>query len=95
MTCCDIRNWIRVNNNALAYFGGVTPTVTSDNCKVAVQENRDWIAPYLNKDFQAWAEHNDTVLTPAKIKAPKCYQRKSVIGNLSPKPDTYGRVQAE
>ena len=71
MTCCDIRNWIRVNNNALAYFGGVTPTVTSDNCKVAVQENRDWIAPYLNKDFQAWAEHNDTVLTPAKIKAPK------------------------
>lgn len=71
MTKCDIRNWIRVNNNALEYFGGVTPTITSDNCKVAVIENRDWIDPFLNKDFQAWADHNDTVLTPAKVRAPK------------------------
>ena len=31
MTSCDIRNWIRVNNNALDYFGGITPTVTPDN----------------------------------------------------------------
>ena len=30
MTECDIRNWIRVNNNALAYFGGVTPTITPE-----------------------------------------------------------------
>ena len=36
MTCCDIANWIRVNNNAIAYFGGITQTVTPDNCKVAV-----------------------------------------------------------
>lgn len=57
MTECDIKNWIRVNNNALAYFGGVTPTVTPDNCKVAVAKNKDWISPVLNKDFQAWAEH--------------------------------------
>ena len=26
ITCCNISNWIRVNNNALAYFGGVTTT---------------------------------------------------------------------
>lgn len=71
MTECDIRNWIRVNNNALAYFGGVTPTVTPDNCKVAVSRNKDWISPVLNKDFQAWAEHNNTVLTPAKVKSPR------------------------
>ena len=71
MTECDIKNWIRVNNNALDYFGGVTPTVTPDNCKVAVAHNKDWISPVLNKDFQAWAEHNDTVLTPAKVKAPR------------------------
>lgn len=25
----------------------------------------------LNKDFQAWAEHNDTVITPAKVKSPR------------------------
>ena len=71
MTECDIRNWIRVNNNALSYFGGVTPTITPDNCKVAVARNKDWISPVLNKDFQAWAEHNNTVLTPAKVKSPR------------------------
>lgn len=68
---CDIKNWIRINNNALDYFGGVTPTVTPDNCKVAVVKNKDWIDPVKNKDFQAWAEHNDTVITPAKVKSPR------------------------
>lgn len=68
---CDIRNWIRVNNNAVTYFGGITQTVTPDNCKVAVANNKDWIAPSMNKDFQAWAEHNQTVITPAKVKAPR------------------------
>ena len=71
MTCCDIGNWIRVNNNALSYFGGITQTVTPDNCKVAVVENKDWINPSLNKDFQAWAEHNGTVIMPAKVRKPR------------------------
>lgn len=71
MVECDIRNWIRVNNNALDYFGGVTQIITSDNCKVAVTRNRDWVDPLLNKDFQAWAEHNHTVLQPAKVKSPR------------------------
>ena len=81
MTSCDISNWIRVNNNALAYFGGITQTVTPDNCKVAVTHNKDWIDPALNKDFQAWAEHNSTVILPAKVKKPRCYRKKSIIGN--------------
>ena len=71
MTCCDITNWLRVNNNALTYFGGVTQTITPDNCKVAVTENKDWIAPAINKDFQAWAEHNGTVVLPAKVRSPR------------------------
>ena len=71
MTECDIKNWIRVNNNALAFFGGVTPTVTPDNCKVAVSRNKDWVSPVVNKDFQAWAEHNGTVITPAKVRSPR------------------------
>ena len=70
MTKCEIKDWLRVNNHALDFFGGVTATVTPDNCKVAVTENKDWINPALNKDFQAWAEHNDTVITPAKVKSP-------------------------
>ena len=71
MTECDIKNWIRVNNNALAYFGGVTPIVTPDNCKVAVAKNMEWIIPVLNRNFQAWAEHNNITLTPAKVKSPR------------------------
>ncbi len=71
MTCCDVTNWIRVNNNALEYFGGVTQTVTPDNCKVAVIKNSDWIDPVLNPDFKKWAEHNGTVLMPAKVKSPR------------------------
>lgn len=71
MTCCDISNWLRVNNNALNYFGGITQTVTPDNCKVAVTENKDWVRPSLNKDFQAWAEHNGTVIQPAKVRSPR------------------------
>lgn len=59
--------WISVNNNALAYFGGVPALVICDNCKQAVIANRDWIAPELNKDYAEWAEYNHTVILPAKV----------------------------
>lgn len=67
---CDIRNWIRVNNNALKFFGGAPQVCTPDNTKVAVIENKDWIDPSLNKDFQEWAEHNATTVLPAMVGSP-------------------------
>ena len=63
--------WIAVNNNALTYFGGVPALVVCDNCKQAVIANRDWITPELNKDYAEWAEHNHTVILPAKVKKPR------------------------
>ncbi len=63
--------WIAVNNNVLAYFSGVPTLVVCDNCKQAVIANRGWIAPELNKDYAEWAEHNHTVILPAKVKKPK------------------------
>ena len=42
--------WIQVNNNALAFYGGVPALVVCDNCKQAVIANEDWIQPELNKD---------------------------------------------
>ena len=63
--------WIEVNNNALQYFGGVTPLIVCDNCKQAVIVNKDWIEPELNKDYAEWAEHNHTVILPAKLRKPK------------------------
>ena len=71
MTSTKIPQWIAVNNHALQYFGGVTPITTNDNCKVAVIKNTDWIDPVTNKDFQEWADHNNTVLYPAKVKKPR------------------------
>ncbi|WP_345907101.1 IS21 family transposase [Sphaerochaeta sp. UBA5849] len=70
MTCCDSRNWIRVNNNALRYFGGVTQVCTPDNAKVAVLKNMDWIDPLLNKDFQEWAAYYGTAILPAVVAGP-------------------------
>ena len=32
---------------------------------------KDWINPALNEDFQAWAEHNGTVILPAKVRKPR------------------------
>lgn len=63
--------WIDVNNHALKYFGGVPAIVVCDNCKQAVLTNRDWIDPDLNKDYAEWAEHNNTVILPAKVRKPK------------------------
>ena len=63
--------WIAVNNNALWFFGGVPALVVCDNCKQAVIANKDWISPELNKDYAEWAEHNHTVILPAKVKKPK------------------------
>lgn len=63
--------WIAVNNNALRHFGGVPALVVCDNCKQAVIANKDWIAPELNQDYAEWAEHNHTVILPAKVRKPK------------------------
>src|SRR5699024_11014395 len=75
--------WIEVNNHALRYFGGVPAIVVCDNCKQAVTANKDWIEPELNKDYAEWAEHNGTVILPAKIRKPKFYRRKHLIGNAT------------
>ena len=63
--------WIEVNNHALSYFGGVPAIVVCDNCKQAVIANKDWIDPDLNKDYAEWAEHNHTIILPAKARKPK------------------------
>jgi len=63
--------WIEVNNRTLKAFGGVPPLVICDNCKQAVIANKDWIQPELNQDYAEWAEHNHTVILPAKVRKPK------------------------
>lgn len=71
MTSTCEPQWIEVNNHALNYFGGVPSIVVCDNCKQAVIANKDWIEPDLNKDYAEWAEHNHTVILPAKVRKPR------------------------
>lgn len=71
LTCCDEANWIRVCNNALAFFGGATTIITPDNCKVAVNHNRDWVDPELNQTFLNWADHYGAAILPAAVRAPR------------------------
>ena len=33
--------------------------------------NKDWIQPELNQDYAEWAEHNHTVILPAKVRKPR------------------------
>ena len=63
--------WIDVNNHALRFFGGVPAIVVCDNCKQAVTVNKDWIEPEINRDYAEWAEHNGTVILPAKVRKPR------------------------
>lgn len=72
------QQWIEVNNNALKFFGGVPQLVICDNCKQAVIANKDWIEPKLNDDYAEWADHNHTVILPAKVRKPKY---KSTVEN--------------
>ncbi len=67
----DEKTWIRLCNNALWYFGGVTPIVTPDNCKVAVTENKDWIDPTINSTFEEWSNYYDTAILPAAVRSPR------------------------
>ena len=69
---------IQVNNNALAFYGGVPALVVCDNCKQAVIANEDWILPELNKDYAEWAEYNHTAIVPTKVRKPK---HKSSVEN--------------
>jgi len=50
--------------------------VSAVNTKVAVIENKDWIAPILNKDFQKWATLNDVAILPSKLVSPRFKPRR-------------------
>ena len=88
-------SWIKANVHMLEYIGGVPKMIIPDNTSTAVNHNGIRKEREINHSYQGFAEHYNTAIIPARVRRPRYYQRKSVIGNLSPKPDTYGRVQAE
>lgn len=63
-------NWIRANENALLYFGGVTQAIVPDNLKSAVTK-ADKYEPDINPEYYDFARHYATVILPARAYQPK------------------------
>jgi transposase len=63
-------SWIRVNENAFWYFGGVTQAIVPDNLKSAVSR-ADKYEPDINPEYYDFARHYQTVILPARARQPK------------------------
>ena len=80
--CDDMKteNWLNCHVHAFDYFGGVARLLIPDNCKTATLSNTRYDV-ILNRSYQELAEHYGTAIVPARVRKPKDYRRKNVIGN--------------
>lgn len=77
-------SWIKAHINMYNYFGGVSKILVPDNCKTAVDHNKDWYTPKLNATYHEMAEHYGTAIIPARVRKPKDKpSAENVVGNIS------------
>ena len=65
------RAWITAHVHMYEYFGGVTRILVPDNTTTAVTHNNDWYNQELNTIYHEMAEHYNTAIIPARVRAPK------------------------
>jgi len=70
-------DWIRSNENAFLYFGGVTGAIVPDNLKSGVTHSNKY-EPGINFMFEDFADHYQTVVLPARVRRP---QDKALVEN--------------
>jgi transposase len=70
-------DWIRSNENAFLYFGGVTQAIVPDNLKSGVTSS-DRYEPGINFMFEDFADHYQTVVLPTRVRKP---QDKALVEN--------------
>ena len=63
--------WITAHVHMYEYFGGVARILVPDNCKTAVVHNKDWYNQQVNAVYHEMAEHYNTAIIPARVRAPK------------------------
>ena len=63
-------DWIRSNERAFIYWGGVTQAIVPDNLKSGVTQSNRY-EPGINIMFDEFAEHYQTVILPARVRHPK------------------------
>ena len=66
----DTETFIRCQENAFRYFGGVTHTLAIDNLRAAVRK-ADWYEPELNPKLESFCRHYGTVVLPCRIRKPE------------------------
>ncbi len=64
-------SWITAHVHMYSYFGGVSRILVPDNCKTAVVHNRKWNDQQINAVYHEMAEHYNTAIIPARVRAPK------------------------
>lgn len=70
-------DWIKANDEALWYFGGVPKAIVPDCLKSAVTK-ADYYEPDINPDYADFAEYYNTVILPAR---PGKWQDKALVEN--------------
>ena len=76
-------SWIKANVHMLEYIGGVPRMIIPDNTATAVNRNGIRKEREINPSYQEFAEHYNTAIIPARVRHPKDYRRKIVIGNVA------------
>jgi len=66
----DVADFIMGCENALHYFGGAPAAIVPDNLKSAVIKSSRF-EPSINQNFEAFAEHYEMVVLPARAYKPK------------------------
>lgn len=65
-----LEDWVKVNGNAIHFFGGVPAAIVPDCLKSAVNKSHRY-EPESNRAFNDFAAHYDTVILPARALHPK------------------------
>ena len=65
-----LEDWIRLNENALRYFGGAPRGISPDNLKSAVTKACNY-EPLINETYNDLARHYDTIILPTRPGKPK------------------------
>ena len=66
----DQEAWTQAHVNAYRFFGGVTRMIQCDNLKTGVEKHGQHEV-VLNKAYQELAEHYETAIVPARVRAPR------------------------
>jgi transposase len=66
----ELPNWIGGHVRALAYFGGVTQIIVTDNLKQGVK-SPCWYDPDINQTYLEMAQYYGVAVIPTRIKRPR------------------------